>query len=108
MIDLNLLVLEGTISSKFYVQTGVNEKGVSAINFNLTNSPSEDREFKYACVAWRTDPDKFISEVREGDFVRITGHLQQVITPIGDNKVTYLAKVCADKVEILSPMGKDV
>lgn len=107
MLDLNLLVLEGTISSKFYVQTGVNDKGISAINFTLTNAPSEGKRFKYACVAWRTDPEKFQEDYKEGDFIRVTGHLQQSPYPIpdGNGKITYLGKVSADKIDVITSIS---
>lgn len=110
MLDLNMVVIEGTISSKLYVQTGVNDKGISAINFTLTNSPSEGKNFKYACVAWRTDPAKFEAEVAEGDFVRIIGHLQQSPYPIpdGGGKITYLSKISADKVDVIIDVDRDV
>ena len=106
MADMNLIIIEGTISSKFYVQTGINDKGISAINFSITNCPSESKRFKYACVAWRTDADKFQTDYQEGDYIRITGHLQQspYTIPDGGGKVTYLGKISADKIDMVTPV----
>lgn len=101
MKDQNLVIIEGVISSKFYVQSEINDKGISAVNFTIFNSPNENRKFRYAVVAWRPDPEKFIEAFKENDFVRITGHLQATPTPIENGKMAFLAKICADKVELI-------
>ena len=101
MADLNLVVMEGAISGKFHLQEDIPGKEVSAVNFMLVNTNDKGREFRYAIVAWRSDPDKFMESFQDRDVVRIIGHQQATPTSIGEGKIAYLSKICADKVELL-------
>lgn len=101
MSDMNLVVIDGIISSKFYVQPAQPGKEVQAVNFTINNE-SSGKDFRYAVVAWRTDPEKILSVYKEGDVIRIIGHLQSTQVPLADGKTAYLAKVCADKIDLLS------
>lgn len=101
MADLNLVLLEGTISGKFHLQEDIPGKEVGAVNFMLVNTNDKGKEFRYAVVAWRSDPEKFMESFQDKDYVRIMGHQQATPTPIGDGKVAYLSKICADRVDLL-------
>lgn len=101
MADLNLTVIEGRIAGKFHIQDDIPGKEVSAINFVIVNQNDKGKEFKYAAVAWRSDPDKFLSSFEDGDFVRVTGHNQSTPMTSAEGKIAFLSKICADKVELL-------
>lgn len=101
MDDLNFVLLEGCI---LFVQEvkDVNEKKV--LNFvveNIRETKIGSQRFKYNCVAWDKIIEKFGNKIKEGEFVRITGHLQDSVLKTESSDFHY-AKICVDHIESTS------
>jgi single-stranded DNA-binding protein len=71
-------------------------------NFAIENQRySEDKIDKqlYNCVIWNKQLDKYGDMIKEGNFVRIKGHLQSNTLELADGKRFKYAKICVDHME---------
>lgn len=97
--DLNRVTLEGTV---VFTPELVENGGKKVVNFlveNVRHSGDKETRFKYNCVAWGTVAEKIIGRLKEGVYLRITGHLQDNTLPMPDEKLFHYAKTCVDFVE---------
>ena len=97
--DLNRVDLEGTV---VFTPEIVENNGKKVVNFlieNVRKSRDKETRFKYNCVAWGAVAEKVIDRLKEGVFIRITGHLQDNTMLMPDEKLFHYAKTCVDYIE---------
>lgn len=96
MDDMNLVLLEGNVIS---VDSAKEIDGKSVMNFIVENvRKGGTQRFRYNCVAWNKTIEKFGDRIKVGEFVRITGHLQDSVKKVGDIDFHY-SKVCVDFID---------
>lgn len=99
MDNQNVVFLEGTI---VYTPEMVEKDGKKAVNFvveNFRTNQNGQSRFKYNCVAWGAIADRYIDRLKEGTFVRITGHLQDNVLELPEDKIFHYSKTCANYIE---------
>lgn len=99
MDNMNRVDLEGTI---VFTPEITEKDGKKAINFLVENerkSRTGVSRFKYNCVAWGSVAERIFTQMKEGVFVRIAGHLQDNVLVLPDGKQFHYSKVCADRID---------
>jgi single-stranded DNA-binding protein len=95
----NFVELEGKI---FHTPEVKETEGKKVVNFAVCNErhTSHGTDMRiYNCVAWNVVAEKFGEDLKEGLFVRITGHLQANTLQLESGDIFHYSKVCVDNIE---------
>ena len=99
MDNINMVILEGRV---LYTPELTENNGKKALNFlieNVRSNKERETHFKYNCVAWGALAERIEHRVKEGVFLRITGHLQDNVVELADGKIFHYSKTCVDYIE---------
>lgn len=100
MKDLNKVFLEGTIIGNPIL---VESNGKQALNFTIESMVTQDKFFPHGCVLWDDAITKYGHFIKNGNFIRVEGHLQSGVLNYvedGEAKVLYYDKTNVKFAEV--------
>lgn len=100
MDDVNFGILEGDIVYPVDVQE---KDGKKAYNFVVETKHytklGGQQGFRFQCVSWNKEFERFVPLMKPGEFVRVYYHLQENKMEIGEGKFLSYNKACVDRIE---------
>jgi len=112
MDNENFVKIEGYVAYDPEIKENNGKRAMNFVIENERRTRNGKEGFKYHCVAWEKVIDRSGDRIKQGEFVRITGHLQDSLMRFDSSKIDpdtkeilteakdfHYTKVCADFIE---------